>query len=99
ALVAGTLYWNRKVIHDSIVTIPTEGGVAKEVIAEGSFPMWNPDGSEIGYFFGDLRQADLPLNFDDAVVHVDANANRTSKAAVIVAGYGEDFPPAWSPDG
>ncbi|MBB6143243.1 WD40 repeat protein [Silvibacterium bohemicum] len=99
ALAAGFLYWNHKVIQDTIVTIPTEGGVAKNVIAGGAFPMWNPDGSQIGYFFGDLRFADLPLNFDDAVVNVDANANRTSEPRVIVSGYGEDFPPAWSPDG
>lgn len=45
------------------------------------------------------RLADWALNLDDAVVSVDERANRTSEPSVIVSGYHEDFPPAWSPDG
>lgn len=99
AIANGNLYWTRTLVHDSIVTLPLEGGPVKEVIAGGELPMWNPTGSKIGYYFGGARLADLPLNFDDAVVSVDAEGNRTSEPAVIVSGYHEDFPPAWSPDG
>jgi Tol biopolymer transport system component len=95
----GKLYWTRTVVHDSIVTLPLEGGSVKEVLAGGELPMWNTTGSKIGYYFGGTRLADIPLNLDDAVVNVDAEGNRTSEPAVIVSGYGEDFPPAWSPDG
>ena len=43
--------------------------------------------------------ADFGLNLDAAVVSVDADGNPTSEPSVIVSGYHEDFPPAWSPDG
>lgn len=69
------------------------------MIVGGQLPMWNPDGSKIGYFFGGWRQADFPLNLDDAAVSVDGDGNRTSEPSVIVSGYHEDFSPAWSPDG
>jgi Tol biopolymer transport system component len=93
------LYWTRTLVRDSIVTLPLEGGSVKEVLSGGELPMWNATGSKIGYYFGGARLADIPLNLDDAVVNVDAEGNRTSEPAVIVSGYGEDFPPAWSPDG
>ncbi len=99
ALVHGDLYWVRSIVHDSIVTVPLEGGAAREVIPHGELPMWNPDGSKIGYFFDDIRSADAPLDTNDAVVSVDPQGNRTSEPSVIVAGHHEDFPPAWSPDG
>jgi Tol biopolymer transport system component len=99
AIANGNLYWTRRVMRDSIVTVPLAGGEAKEVIAGGELPMWNPDGSRIGYFFGGKRLADWFLNQDDAVVSVDVDGNRTSGPEVIVSGYHEDFTPAWSPDG
>jgi hypothetical protein len=99
AIANGKLYWTRTLVRDSIVTLPLEGGSVKEVLAGGELPMWNATGSKIGYYFGGARLADIPLNLDDAVVNVDAEGNRTSEPAVIVSGYGEDFPPAWSPDG
>lgn len=99
AIANGNLYWTRTVLHSSIVAVPADGGPAKEVIAGGQVPMWRPDGKEIGYTFGGWRLADWALDLDDAVVDVDADANRTSSAIVIVSGYHEDFPPAWSPDG
>jgi len=95
----GNLYWTRIVVHDSIVTIPVTGGAAKEVITGGQLPMWNPDGTKIGYFFGGSRVSDWALDLDDAVVSLDGNGNRTSEPSVIVSGYHEDFSPAWSPDG
>jgi len=98
-LVNRTLYWTRTVMHDSIAVVPSGGGTAKEVIAGGQIPMWSPEGKRIGYTFGGWRLADWALNLDDAVVSVDENANRTSEPTVIVSGYHEDFPPAWSPDG
>ena len=99
AIANGNLYWTRSVIHDSIVTLPSQGGPAKELIDGGELPLWHPSGTKIGYFFGDLRLADLALDLDDAVVGVDAKGSRTSAPSVIVSGYHEDFPPAWSPDG
>jgi len=59
----------------------------------------DPAGSKIAYYFGGWRLADWAINLDDAVVGVNRDGNRTSEPAVIVSGYHEDFPPAWSPDG
>ena len=98
-IVGSTLYWTRTVYQDSIMLLPSGGGEAKEIISGGQLPMWSPDGKRIGYFFGGPRQADWGLNLDDAVVAVDEQGNRASQPSVIVSGYGEDFPPAWSPDG
>lgn len=95
----GNLYWARTVIHDSIVAVPIIGGDAREIVADGELPMWAPDGKRIAYTFGGWRLADWALNLDDAVVNVDENAQRTSDPSIIVSGYHEDFPPAWSPDG
>jgi Tol biopolymer transport system component len=46
-----------------------------------------------------MRLADWALNWDDAVVGIDEQGNPASWPSIIVSGYGEDFPPAWSPDG
>ena len=98
-IAGGSLYWSRTIIHDSIVLVPVGGGEAKEVAAGGEVPMWSPDGKRIGYTFGGWRLADWALDLDDAVVSVDAEGKRTSEPSVIVSGYHEDFPPAWSPNG
>lgn len=98
-IVGSNLYWTRTVYHDSIVLVRSDGGDEKEIITGGQLPMWSPDGKRIGYSFGGPRQADWGLNWDDAVVAVDEHGNRVSQPSVIVSGYGEDFPPAWSPDG
>ena len=98
-VVGSNLYWTRTVVRDSIVAVPIAGGDPKEVIAGGELPMWRPDGRRIAYTFGGWRLADWALNLDDAVITVDENAQRTSEPSVIVSGYHEDFPPAWSPDG
>lgn len=98
-VAGGNLYWVRTVLHSSIVAVPADGGEAKEIVAGGQVPMWHPDGKQIGYTFGGWRLADWALDLDDAVVGVDEDAHRTSGPFVIVSGYHEDFPPAWSPDG
>jgi Tol biopolymer transport system component len=98
-IVKGNLYWTRTVYHDSTVLIPAGGGDTREIIAGGSIPMWNPDSHRIGYTYGGLRLADWGLDLDDAVVSIDDQGNRATPPAVIVSGYHEDFPPAWSPDG
>jgi Tol biopolymer transport system component len=98
-IAAGNLYWTRNLMETSVVVVPAEGGKAKEVAAGGQIPMWSPDGRRIGYTFGGFRMADWGLDLDDAVVSVDENGNRAAPPAIIVSGYHEDFPPAWSPDG
>jgi Tol biopolymer transport system component len=98
-VAGGSLYWTRNVIHDSIVVVPASGGEAKEVVAGGEVPMWSPDSHRIAYTFGGWRLADWGLDLDDAVVSVDDQGQRASQPLVIIAGYHEDFPPAWSPDG
>ena len=99
AVIGGNLYWSRNLTSDSIALIPAEGGEAKELVTGGQIPMWSPDSKRIGYSFGGWRLADWALNLDAAVVGVDENGQRSSAPAVIISGYHEDFPPAWSPDG
>lgn len=99
AVAGGNLYWTRTVHNDSIVLIPATGGKAKELVAGGEVPMWSPDSHRVAYFFGGARLADWALDLDDAVVAIDDDGNRASQPTVIVSGYHEDFPPAWSPDG
>lgn len=98
-IAGNNLYWVHTAFNDSVVLVPFIGGQAKELVAEGELPMWSPDSKRIGYFYGGARLADYPQDLDDAVVSVDAQGNRASDPAVIVSGYGEDFSPAWSPDG
>ena len=52
AVGGNALYWVRSEVEDSIVTLPSTGGVSKQVIAGGHVPMWNLGGSKIAYFFG-----------------------------------------------
>lgn len=98
-IVGSNLYWTRTVFDASLALVSSGGGDAKELLAGGQLPMWSPDSKRIGYFFGGARQADWGLDLDDAVVSIDGQGNRASQPTVIVSGYGEDFPPAWSPDG
>ena len=98
-VTGGNLYWSRNLSRDSIVLIPAGGGDARELLTGGQIPMWSPDGKRIGYSFGGWRLADWALNLDAAVVGVDEEGKRTTAPAVIISGYHEDFPPAWSPDG
>jgi Tol biopolymer transport system component len=99
AVIGGNLYWSRNLVHDSIVVVPAAGGEAAEIVTGGEVPMWSPDSKRIGYTFGGWRLADWALDLDAAVVGVDEKGQRNSPPYVIISGYHEDFPPAWSPDG
>jgi Tol biopolymer transport system component len=99
AFIDGNLYWSRNLVADSIVVIPAMGGTATEIVTGGEVPMWSPDSKRIGYTFGGWRLADWALDLDAAVVSVDESGKRSSVPSVIISGYHEDFPPAWSPDG
>ena len=99
AFAAGDLYWSRNVVRESIVLLPVNGGETKEFVADGEVPIWRPDGRRISYVFGGWRMADWAINLDAAVVDVDAQGQRASSPRIIVSGYHEDFPAAWSPNG
>lgn len=99
AIVGKNLYWTRTLIHQAIALVPVAGGAAKELIVGGQLPMWGPEGKSVAYSFGGWRLADSPLDLDDAEIDVDADGRRGSQPVIIVSGYHEDFPPAWSPDG
>jgi WD40 repeat protein len=99
AILGRNLYWTRNLIHMSIAFVPAVGGVARELAVGGQVPMWGPEGKSVAYSFGGWRLADWGLNLDAAEVDVDAEGRRGSQPVIIVSGYHEDFPPAWSPDG
>lgn len=99
AVVGHDLYWTRQTNDQSVVVFPASGGKPRQIVAGGMIPMWSPDSHRIGYTFGGWRLADWALDLDDAVIAVDDQGNPASQPAVIVSGYHEDFPPAWSPDG
>jgi len=98
-VIGSNLYWSRNLISDAIAILPADGGEAKELVSGGEVPMWSPDSKRVGYTFGGWRLADWALDLDAAVVSVDEKGQRASAPAVIISGYHEDFPPAWSPDG
>jgi hypothetical protein len=98
AVVEGWLYWSRNSIHQGVALVPAGGGEARE-IAVGQMPMWSPDSRQISYTFGGWRLADWRLDFDVASVGLSAAGKRTSDPKVLVAGNGEEFSAAWSPDG
>jgi len=99
AFAAGGLYWSRNVVRESVVLLPVDGGETKELVADGEVPIWSPDGRRISYVLGGWRLADWAINLDAAVVDVDAQGQRASSPRIIVSGYHEDFPAAWSPNG
>ncbi len=83
----------------STVIVPIHGGDARVVIRDAEAPSWRPDGRQIGVFYGDWRQADWAINWDAGVVDVDSAGRATSSLIPLITGYGEDFPPIWSPNG
>jgi len=99
ALASDSLLYARTLYDDSVVLVPIAGGAAKTLVTGGELPMWDLQGRRIAYTFGEWRLADWALDLDDAVVAVDPSGNAISQPSIIVSGYHEDFPPAWSPDG
>jgi Tol biopolymer transport system component len=98
--VAGQhLYWVRTAQDVSVVVVPIEGGVARTVLPDAMVPAWRPDGRQIAFVHADFRQADWGLNLDVAVVDVDAAGHSLGAGRPFIVGWGEDFVPAWSPDG
>jgi Tol biopolymer transport system component len=95
----GQLYWTHTEADASTVVIPLTGGTVRTVIRDAQAPSWRPDGREIGVFYGDWRSADWAINWDGGAVDVDADGHPTSALIPRITGYGEDFPPIWSPDG
>jgi len=98
-IVGNNLYWTRTLYSSSVVVVPFAGGKAKEIAANGLVPMWSPDSKRLAYSFGGARLADWRLDYDDAVVALDDQANLAAPPVVIVSGNNEDDSPAWSPDG
>src|SRR5206468_2766030 len=62
-------------------------------------PIWSFDGRRISYSVGGWRLADWALNLDAAVLGVDREGNVTAGPDIIVSGFHEDFPAAFSPNG
>ena len=95
----GSLYWTRTRTDASVVVIPAAGGPAERVMRGAMVPSWRPDGSQIGFCYGDWRWADWAIAWDGGVVDVDARGRPTSPLRPIITGYHEDFQPVWSPRG
>ncbi len=95
----GHLYWVRTNNNVAVVVVPIGGGPAQTVLQDIMIPAWRPDGRQIAAVYADFRQADWGLNLDVGVVDVDAAAHATGAWHPFIAGWGEDFVPAWSPDG
>jgi Tol biopolymer transport system component len=93
------LYWTRAETRASVVVIPLAGGTTRTVMKSAETPSWRPDGKQIGFYFGDWRVADWAINWDAGVVNVDAAGKPTSRLIPLITNFGEDFPPAWSPNG
>jgi Tol biopolymer transport system component len=98
-IARGSIYWTHFIRHKAIAAFPASGGAVHEILEGAEFPLWSPDGRRIAYIFNRDRMADGPLPMDDGIIDVDKEARRASTPSVIVAGYHEDFTPAFSPDG
>lgn len=99
SIARGSIYWTRFLRHKAIAAFPSGGGEVHEILEDAEFPLWSPDGKKIAYIFDRDRMADGPLPMDDGIIAMDHEARRASQPSVIVAGYHEDFTPAFSPDG
>lgn len=94
-----SLFWVRIMRHKGISVLPITGGTPRELLPNTELPIWSFDGRRISYLFNYDRIADGALTMDAGVIGVDRDAHTTSPHKVIVAGYHEDFPAAFSPDG
>ncbi len=94
-----SLFWLRIMRHKGISVFPITGGTPRELLPNTELPIWSFDGRRISYLFNYDRIADGALPMDAGVIGVDRDLHFTSSHKVIVAGYHEDFPAAFSPDG
>ena len=95
----GRLFWTRSESHQDVVTMPVDGGAITLAVRNAAVASWRPDGRQLGFYFGDYRQSDWAINWDAGVVDIDASAKPTGPPATLIANYGEDFEPEWSPTG
>ena len=98
-LANSSLFWVRVMRHKGISVLPINGGTPRELLANTEIPMWTPDGRRISYLFNFDRITDGALPMDAGIIGVDRDVHIISPHKVIVAGYHEDFPAAFSPDG
>ncbi len=94
----GHLYWTRNEVVQQVVGVPIRGGPARRLADDAQLPRWDPAGSRLAFTVGPWRLADMALNLDAFVAGVEADGT-LGPAEPLVAGYHEDFTPAWSPDG
>src|SRR5579862_204210 len=96
-----SLFWLRIQRHKGISVFPatTAGATPRELLPNAELPIWSFDGRRISYLFNFDRIVAGALPMDAGVISVDPDAHVTSPHKVIVAGYHEDFPAAFSPDG
>ena len=88
--------------HGGIWIVPSRGGTARQIVAEGSRPAWSPDGAWIAFQsdehadaapFGFAAQAGSTIRLASA----DGNAVRdVTRSGSPAGGHAA---PAWSPDG
>ena len=96
---SGYLYWTRNAIHNAVALVSPNDGTVREIIQNAQVPMWSPDGRRLSYVIGGWRRADWALNLDSAAVRVNVRGELQSQPVIVVEGYHEDFPAAWSPNG
>lgn len=99
SIAAGHLYYVHAELTPSVVVVPIGGGTARTVVTPGELPYWRPDGRQLAFMVGGWRLRDVALPLDAHVVDVDANAAPRGAPRPLIAGFHEDFTPAWSPDG
>lgn len=94
------LFWTRNHPEFSAVVLPITGGAVTTVGNESAqLPYWAIDGKSLAVTYGRWRLADWALNLDAGQFEIDANGKLLAQLKPLIAGFHEDFTPAWSPDG
>jgi Tol biopolymer transport system component len=94
------LFWTRNHPEFSAVVLPIIGGAITTVGNESAqLPYWATDGKSLAVTYGKWRLADWALNLDAGQIEIDANGKALARLKPLIAGFHEDFTPAWSPDG
>jgi len=88
--------------NGGIWVVPSRGGTAKQIVAEGSRPAWSPDGARIA-FQSDEHADAAPFGFAAQngsmlrIISIDDGAvSALTRSGNPVGGHAA---PAWSPDG